>query len=532
MYIDSVSNGFSCGCRCPRCNSELQAKNGGNERAHHFAHRDGADCVGAVESAIHCLAKEILAETLCVMLPDNAGELRFDKVETERNFPDLKLRPDCVGFCNGKQFWVEFKRSHEVDSYKEGKIVSARIDCIEIDLNGCEQDKEQLREFITQSSEKRKWIYSSQYGIGQLDRSSDRQLNQSSGNEIDVEKIKRHFAIDDNGKLIDFRVPSEFDPINHLYYCPNCGKEVVLKSDDDGYYSFGHIDEAISCDDEMYLRSSAVAATQHAFIESEKFIIEVPQYRYCQQGDKCPCFLDCKVQSKQQYDLKKLHFLKCEKDYKFNDVLYRTDLVFYRESIDENAIEVRFNTETFEFDQETERRLIEIVVCNENDVCKLEKGLLGYSKVFFSGFSLEARQKAEPKEINHEVLKYTIYSSGKIHIEPVPCSVVYPILRKPNVLKEGLFIKTRGYYEDMYVFLLLYFKELWGELCRCRLCFYLRKNRWNGDYICSRFEKVNTPRNPLDENNPPKACPYFGMNFNIQNQEAALNKENEIVELF
>ena len=152
VHIDSVPNGFSCGCKCPHCESPLQAKNGGNERAHHFAHKDGADCVGAVESAIHCLAKEILKESFCVNLPDNAGVLQFDRVDTEKNYPELKLRPDCVGYYGGKYLWIEFKRSHEVDAQKAGKIISARIDCVEIDLNKCEQDKEKLREFITQSS--------------------------------------------------------------------------------------------------------------------------------------------------------------------------------------------------------------------------------------------------------------------------------------------------------------------------------------------------------------------------------------------
>ena len=42
---------------------------------------------------------------------------------------------------------------------------------------------------------------------------------------------------------------------------------------------------------------------------------------------------------------------------------------------------------------------------------------------------------------------------------------------------------------------------------------------------------VGTPRNPLNENNPPKECAYFGKNYNIQNQESALNEEMEIVEL-
>ena len=530
VHIDSVPNGFSCGCKCPRCESPLQAKNGGNERAHHFAHKDGADCVGAVESAIHCLAKEILKESLCVMLPDNAGGLRFDKVETERNFPDLKLRPDCVGYYGGRIIWIEFKRSHEVEAQKAGKIISARIDCIEIDLKDCEQDKEKLREFITQSSENRKWIYSEQYGIGLADRLSfDRNSQKKDEVDADDEKIVRHFAIDDVGKLIDFRVPAEFDAIKHSYYCPNCGKEVFLNVDDNSNYSFAHVTEDTSCDDEMYLRSTAVAAIHQAFVDSPKFIIEVPQYRSCKQADKCPCNQDCKASITQQYDLKAHRYLKCEKDYKFSDASYRTDLVFYRDDILKDSIEVRVNTENFELELDTPRRLIDVTIHNEKDICQLEKGLNGFEKVRFLGFNQDSKEKAEPREIQNEVLKYTVYASGKIHIGSVKCTEIRSGLNRTNILREGVFTKTTGFIDDMYVFLLFRYKELWKDLCLCRLCCYLKVG-WNREFICSRYKTVGTPRNPLNENNPPKECAYFRMNYNIQNQESVLNEEMEIVE--
>ena len=531
VHIDSVPNGFSCGCKCPRCESPLQAKNGGNERAHHFAHKDGADCVGAVESAIHCLAKEILKESLCVVLPDNAGGLRFDKVETERNFPELKLRPDCVGYYGGRIIWIEFKRSHEVDAQKAGKIISARIDCIEIDLKDCEQDKEKLREFITQSSENRKWIYSEQYGIGLAEYASfERNSQKKDEVDTDDEKVVRHFAIDDVGRLIDFRVPAKFDAIKHSYYCPNCGKEVFLNVDDNSNYSFAHVTEDSSCDDEMYLRSTAVAAIHQAFVDSPKFIIEVPQYRSCKQAEKCPCNQDCKAPITQQYDLKAHRYLKCEKDYKFGDVLYRTDLVFYRDDILKDSIEVRVNTENFDLELETPRRLIDVTVHSEKDICQLEKGLNGFENVHFLGFNQDSKEKAEPREIQNEVLKYTIYASGKIHIGLVKCTEIHSSHNRTNILREGFFTEATGYDDDMYVFLLFRYKELWKDLCRCRLCCYLKVG-WNREFICSRYKTVGTPRNPLNENNPPKECAYFRMNYNIQNQESALNEEMEIVEL-
>ena len=30
-----------------------------------------------------------------------AGILQFDSVDTEKNYPELKLRPDCVGYYEG-----------------------------------------------------------------------------------------------------------------------------------------------------------------------------------------------------------------------------------------------------------------------------------------------------------------------------------------------------------------------------------------------------------------------------------------------
>lgn len=533
IHIDSVPNGFSCGCRCPRCDSILQARNGGNERAHHFAHKDGADCVGAVESAIHCLAKEILKESLCVMLPDNAGELRFDKVETERNFPDLKLRPDCVGYYGGKSLWIEFKRTHEVDAHKAGKIISARIDCVEIDLKECEQDKEKLREFITQNSENRKWIYSSEYGVGLAEHAaSNRNSSKKDDSDLEGVKLKRHFAIDEGGTLIDFRLPLEFDAINHSYYCPYCGKEVVLKVGDNGHYTFDHMDENVRCNDEMYLRGAAVAAIQKAFENSKSFVIDVPQYRYCKQGDKCPFNQECRVSTTQQYDLKSYHFVNCKKDYKFNDVSYRTDLVLFGDKIEKDVIEVRVNTENYENEIETHRRLIEITVYNENDVCRLENGLKGFDNIRFSGFALNAKETANPIEIKHDVWKYTIYTSGKIYIGPVKCTELHSSQNRLNVLKEGVFLRMNGFIEDMYVFLLLHYKAMQMDICRCQLCWSLKKpNGHNNDYICTRYKKVGTPKTPLREKIPPKACPYFRGDFNTLKREKELNEEMKIVEL-
>ena len=157
IHIDSVSTGLACKCFCPHCKSELVAKNGGSRKVHHFAHANGSDCVGAIESALHKMAKDILQEHKLIMLPpvrQGGTEKRtvFGKVEIEVFDRELSLRPDCIGYTeNGCIMWVEFKRSHEVDIKKAGKIISAKIDCVEIDLNSCELDPAKVKSFIENS---------------------------------------------------------------------------------------------------------------------------------------------------------------------------------------------------------------------------------------------------------------------------------------------------------------------------------------------------------------------------------------------
>lgn len=534
VHVDSVPNGRACGCVCPRCNGELEARNGGTERAHHFAHGDGADCVGAVESAIHCLAKEILKETLCVCLPKGCGIQKFDRVDTEKNYPELKLRPDCVGYYGNKQLWVEFKRTHEVDAQKAGKIISAHIDCIEIDLNECGQDKDILREFITQSIEKRKWIYSEQYGIGISDSETyNRAPSQKDDSEASNEKIARHFAIDDNGQLIDLRAPGEFDAIHRSYYCPNCEKEVALSVDDNSSYSFLHIEENVPCDDEMYLRGAAVAAIHKSFFQSTEFPITVTQYRSCKEAEKCPCCQDCQVSTTKLYNLKQHGYSKIKKNHKFGDVSYQTDLALYGDNIKtDDEIEIRVNTENFQNELETTRRLIEVTVHNENDICHLEKGVNGFYGVQFLGFNHKAKETAEPIEIGSDIWKYTLYTSGKIHIGQAKCTELHPSPNRSIILKEGVFTRIDATFEEMYLFLLLHYKALQKQLCRCQLCWYYRiPNGLNEDYICTRYKKAGTPKFPLKEKNPPKGCPYFGMNYDILNGEKKLNERMDIVEL-
>ena len=68
------------------------------------------------------------------------------------------MRPDCIGYYGDKKIWIEFKRTHAVDTKKKGKIISAKIDCVELDLNVCTLDPDVVRNFIINETQNRIWI--------------------------------------------------------------------------------------------------------------------------------------------------------------------------------------------------------------------------------------------------------------------------------------------------------------------------------------------------------------------------------------
>lgn len=242
VHINSVPNGNDCGCICPHCKSELCAKNGGTgeKMVHHFAHLSGADCVGAIESALHKMAKDVMKDALCIQLPKRLdgrkGELlKLDRVEVEFYDKDTHLRPDCIGYYGDKVIWIEFKRTHAVDTKKRGKIISAKIDCVELDINACPLDRDAVRKFITEETENRTWIRDTQ--------TKPRHANSGSRYSSDYDDycdyIHRVFALDENGALVNL-LSDEFDMNTHSYYCVACGKELTIDVDEGGTISLRH----------------------------------------------------------------------------------------------------------------------------------------------------------------------------------------------------------------------------------------------------------------------------------------------------
>lgn len=362
VHVDDVPNGEACGCTCPKCGSKLIAKNKGQHNQHHFAHVMENDCIKPEESALHLMAKEILSEYKKIMLPQNSFQVAavrlFQSVEVESYDKELSLRPDCVGDTDGQKLWVEFKRSHEVDTDKAAKIKSAKIECVEIDINKCPLDPLKMKEFLEGSSEDRQWIYFKGQENLKSEHASYRHIPKkysfpigylnTPGRTSNVflgtpEDSEYHIVTDENNsRVINLRTdPFKDFVVTAKYRCIACKEEVIIKENKVGYYYFVHKEGNNKCSYSLYLKEAAKALIKQKFADREKkfyitpfdkfFDLKSHGYKECIDGSSTKDFeYDLVITRKGKISDDSIYILLDEKgnsNYSMPDNHYRTIIV-------------------------------------------------------------------------------------------------------------------------------------------------------------------------------------------------------------
>lgn len=156
LFVNEVSPGIGCGCVCPECGMPLIARNRefeGRQRARHFQHARATTCQGGWETAVHRMAKEVLADAGAIMLPRwTSGDIEIEP--STFSISASRLEVSLLGGCiradavlNGvaddvelSQLCVEIRVHHAVDSTKRDLLTLHGVDVIEIDLSGLDED--------------------------------------------------------------------------------------------------------------------------------------------------------------------------------------------------------------------------------------------------------------------------------------------------------------------------------------------------------------------------------------------------------
>ncbi len=518
VHIDSVPNGNDCECFCPYCNSKLCAKNGGSgtRMVHHFAHVSGADCVGAIESALHKMAKDVMKETLSIQLPDrldgSRGELlTLDRVEVEFYDKETSLRPDCIGFYGDKVIWIEFKRTHAVDAKKKGKIISANIDCVELDLNACVLNPEAVRNFIIKEKKNRVWIRDTKQKSRIIGTKREYDYD-----KYEYRHVERTFAKDEKDRLVNL-MNDKVDMNVHSYYCLACGKELTIDLDESGNYIFKHLDNGFKCDDDLYLHEAAKEIIKYKFYNNNEFKILVPQSQNCIEETGCIFYQPelCFTRKSISYNLKQHGYIDCFKNHKLPDLKYKCDLVIPTADNNKNAIVINIIAGACHVEIDTNKhRVIDIEVSNSKSLLDL---LYNPIRGNCSNFKFENKQRVSPSEMDRKILKFSLFSSGKYHIDTVPCDKINEY--KHSTVLEYYFINGRQNNRNIAKwYSLMRCHEQGHKVCLCEICWF--KAQTKGLYsisqtICKRYKTTGTPHYPLME--MPVDCLYFKIDKEIEN---------------
>lgn len=181
VAVAEVSRGLACGCVCPECKTALVARKGVRRRGH-FAHAaSNPNCKYGAETAIHLMSKQCLLDAGCIALPafvwQEVGEdefglkyeeseevcassrLTFDNALAEYDMGDL--RPDIVGWSDGRTLLVEIRVRHAVAADKLELLRSRGLECVEVDLSNQDWaalDVDRVRQIVVESVNAKRWL--------------------------------------------------------------------------------------------------------------------------------------------------------------------------------------------------------------------------------------------------------------------------------------------------------------------------------------------------------------------------------------
>ncbi len=181
VEVSQVERGLACNCRCPGCGEPLLAKKGA-VNVQHFSHLPGADCATGAETALHLAAKQLVADSLSIRLPEcpvrvsktdpNCGLFaatrsftdpetwQFDRVALEMVLGPT--RPDAIGFIGDSAHGVEIRVTHAVDEDKQAHLAELGLPSVEVDLSplvGRLFTFEALEQAVIRSTVNKRWLF-------------------------------------------------------------------------------------------------------------------------------------------------------------------------------------------------------------------------------------------------------------------------------------------------------------------------------------------------------------------------------------
>lgn len=156
VHVQDVEKGLKCGCICPTCKVNLIAKKG-YKRIHHFAHQcDDNSCLH-IQDTYFMLALEIIEQNQYITLPNyysiKSQKVTLKNIRSNRYSNDNKILPEIIA-----------ETEDEMEIHIRYKTIKGRGRCMQsndivcLELNAEQITLENLRDFLLNSTDNKKWL--------------------------------------------------------------------------------------------------------------------------------------------------------------------------------------------------------------------------------------------------------------------------------------------------------------------------------------------------------------------------------------
>lgn len=339
-------------------------------------------------------------------------------------------------------------------------------------------------------------------------------------------KIKYHYALNENGDIIDISDVTKEDRKSQRFFCINCGEEMIAKLGEIKSRHFAHKAETLDCNSETYLHKLAKLRLKEKFYSAASFEIAYWQEVKCSDKSSCPFFKEeeCKEKRLKSFDLKK-YYDTCQEEQREDSFI--ADLKISSSQNPKRppvTIEIYVSHKCSLPKKESGIRIIEVRIKDESDIQDLilhpiaEDEDCRYSfeprnpKCRFYGFNKEAKH-LDSLDVR-SIPRFYLFKSASAFVSNMDerrscreCS------RKDNpkaILElniDRFYLDHPSPYEIGYVTAL----NLGYDVKTCQLCKF-RKNGFDSPYgtsanFCCLYKKYGTPQFP--DSKDAMNCQYY-----------------------
>lgn len=352
-------------------------------------------------------------------------------------------------------------------------------------------------------------------------------------------KFYKHYALDEEGKLVQARDVDKQLRHLHTYKCLSCGERMIVRQGEKRKWHFAH-KNTVNCDNESYLHCLAKRMICDWYNRQSEIPIYIMTPTKCVNYDSCKWTQkgNCTGMVKNKYNLKS-RFYRCENEDEAKEKVFEKDGKRYiadifchnnRDEADPLFIEVYVTHKCDDEKRNSGIKIIEVKIESEEDIENFINNPIEESnKVKYYGIHPYIAKGSNDFEI--PLQRFILYKSGKIYvlINGFTCKDYHERRGIFEVTLDNKLLFQSGYIELEFVYfigvVLAYNRN--HNLKFCRLCKWLGYNRKENKYICklSKNETYGTKRYCYE--NDAYKCDYYSFEDKIYKFFSALIKKIE-----